>query len=435
MNVHNIFIKNGIILTCSSVMLKIISIIFNIFLSNKISSNNLGIWYIVMSIFSFLLTIALSGINLSSTRLVSKERSYGCTGNIPYIMNDCFKYCFLFNVITFLVLLVASSYLENIVVKNSFDIKLLYLLALALPFCSISSCLNGYFMAMDKIKDIIISQFLEVSIQIFVILLFYFTNFFSNTHNICLSLILSTVVSDFIAFLYLLMCYKRDCKKYKSTSVNKDNFWKEILKISLPVAITTYIKSGLSTIKATIIPLAFVKYGCSQEQSLSYFGLISGTVFTLILFPFTFIQSFNSLLVPKISSYDINKSIKKIKNLSKKSIYFTLFFSILTCVLFITLAHIIDKHLYKSLNLEQYIKIFAPIIVYIYIDNVVDSILKSIDSQIYVVLINIIDLLITIALIYFFIPIYGLPAYIIILYLSEILNVSLSLFVLNKKLF
>ena len=64
MKVLNVFIKNGIILTISSIILKTISIIFNIFLSNKISSSDLGSWSIIMSIFSFLLTVSISWVNL-----------------------------------------------------------------------------------------------------------------------------------------------------------------------------------------------------------------------------------------------------------------------------------------------------------------------------------------------------------------------------------
>ena len=60
MKKFNVFIKNGLILTISALILKSISILFNIFLSNKISSNVLGIWGIIMSTFSFLLTIAFS---------------------------------------------------------------------------------------------------------------------------------------------------------------------------------------------------------------------------------------------------------------------------------------------------------------------------------------------------------------------------------------
>ena len=56
----NVFLRNGLILTFSSLVIRSISIVFNIFLSNKITSATLGILGIIMSVFSFLLTISLS---------------------------------------------------------------------------------------------------------------------------------------------------------------------------------------------------------------------------------------------------------------------------------------------------------------------------------------------------------------------------------------
>ena len=67
-------------------------------------------------------------------------------------------------------------------------------------------------------------------------------------------------------------------------------------------------------------------------------------------------------------------------------------------------------------------------------DNIVDSLLKSLDAQIYVVIINIVDLCLTILLIKYFIPIFGISAYILILYSSEIFNFYTSLFILCKKI-
>lgn len=60
MSRFNVFMKNGLILTISSLVMRFIGMAFNIFLSNKISSTTMGIWGIIMSVFMFLLTVSLS---------------------------------------------------------------------------------------------------------------------------------------------------------------------------------------------------------------------------------------------------------------------------------------------------------------------------------------------------------------------------------------
>ena len=349
-------------------------------------------------------------------------------------MKNCFKYSLFFSLLSILFLLFFAPYILDTILGNTVPIYLLYLLALALPACSLSSCLNGYFMATKKICIVVVSQTLEVLIQIIVVFIFYTLNIFYNTENICLALIVGLILSDICSLLFLIYRYFIDYKYYVNLNKTKDGFQKQICKISLPVAFTTYIKSGLSTLKNSLIPIAFVSYGLSYNESLSVYGIISSTVMTLLLFPFTFIQSYSSLLIPELSSYNVKSDSKKIMRIAKKSLSLTFIFSIFVSILLIIFSHWINKYLYKTLSIEFYIKLLAPIIIYIYLDNVIDSLLKSLDLQVYVMLINIIDLIISILFIKFLIPSFGINGYIFILYFSEIFNFLFSLFVLRKKI-
>lgn len=74
-----------------------------------------------------------------------------------------------------------------------------------------------------------------------------------------------------------------------------------------------------------------------------------------------------------------------------------------------------------------YIKIFSPIVPFMYLDIIVDSILKGLDAQMGVLFINIIDLLISISFIFFFVPKYGILGFIASIFTSEILNFILSM--------
>lgn len=435
MKLYGLFFKNGLLLTISTIILKTMSILFSVFLSNTISSYDLGCFSILMSIFSFFLTISISGINLSSTRLISQEQSFGKEENSKKIMINCFIYCLFFSFLSIIVLLASKNYILKMLSQKSLNVNLIYILAMALPFCSISSCLSGYFMAKSKIKNLVIAQLLELVVHIAISIMFHSLGFFNTTYSICKSLILSIIISDIVSAMYSFYIFHKDMQKYEISKKYCPNYMKKIIKISLPVALTSYIKSALSTIKTTIIPIAFIKYGLSSEEALSYHGIISGTVLTLLLFPFTFIQSYNGLLVPKLSSYNPKKSIATIKKIAEKSLRLTLIFSLIITFLFLIFAEKINTAFYSALSITYYIKVFAPIIIYIYLDNVIDSILKSLDCQIYVVIINIIDVFITTLLINLFIPKFGLTAYILILYISEVFNFLTSYLILKRKIY
>ncbi|MBP3708471.1 MAG: oligosaccharide flippase family protein [Clostridia bacterium] len=433
MKIFNVFIKNGVLLTIFTILLRLSTMLFSMFLSNNLPIYILGGWSIIMSIYAFFYTLSNSGINLATTRLVSKEYSYGDCHNIPKLLIDCLKYCLFFGVISALLLICFSSYILNTISISEYLIINLYLMVISVVLSPILSCISGYLMAIQKIKIIILSQIIETAMQILITLALYKLNQFTSIRKIFINLTISIVLPDIITFIFLLTYCIRSCSSFNIQKKSKKSFTPEILRISLPVAITTYIKSALSTIKVSIIPQALALYGYTYEEANSYYGLINFTILSLILFPFTLIQSYSDLLIPKISSYNPKKYLNKIISITKTSIFATSIFSIIICIIFILFAKSIDQHLYKTLHISYYLKILSPLLIYIYIDNVIDNILKSIDAQLYVVVINVIDLIVTISLIKTFIPIYGITAYILILYSSEILNVILSSIVLVKK--
>ena len=67
-----------------------------------------------------------------------------------------------------------------------------------------------------------------------------------------------------------------------------------------------------------------------------------------------------------------------------------------------------------------------------YLDNIIDNMLKGLNKQFSVMICNILDLAITISFLYFFLPKLGLVGYLFSILISEIVNFSISYFQLYK---
>ena len=70
-----LFIKNTLVLTASSIILRFIGIIFKVWLSQVISSEGIGLYQVIFSIFMLISTFATSGICTAVTRLISEENA------------------------------------------------------------------------------------------------------------------------------------------------------------------------------------------------------------------------------------------------------------------------------------------------------------------------------------------------------------------------
>lgn len=83
------FLINGIILTITSLILRCIGMFFNSYISHRIGTEAVGLYGLVMSVYGFAITIALSGINLATTKIVAEEIAIGNIGNIKKVVRKC----------------------------------------------------------------------------------------------------------------------------------------------------------------------------------------------------------------------------------------------------------------------------------------------------------------------------------------------------------
>ena len=65
------FFLNALILSCASIIMRAISVSFNIFVSNKIGAEAMGLITLTTSVYGLAITLVTSGINLAVVRLVS----------------------------------------------------------------------------------------------------------------------------------------------------------------------------------------------------------------------------------------------------------------------------------------------------------------------------------------------------------------------------
>ena len=208
------FLINGIILTITSLILRCIAMFFNSYISQKIGAEAVGLYGLVMSVYGFAITIALSGINLATTKIVAEEIAIGNLGNITKVVRKCLIFSLLFSCIGSFLLIIFAPFICKTWLHGKISSVPFYIISISLPFISMSSCLSGYFSAVrNTIKpasDQIFEQLLKV------ILISLFLNYFMpcGLEYICISLILGNIISEIISFLYIYILYKFDEKKF-----------------------------------------------------------------------------------------------------------------------------------------------------------------------------------------------------------------------------
>ena len=154
----------------------------------------------------------------------------------------------------------------------------------------------------------------------------------------------------------------------------------------------------------------------------------------VIMFANVLIGSFSGLLVPEFSRLLAGGNYNRLKTVCDTIFKVTFIFSICVTGVFIIFANDISLMIYQSIEAGKWIKILSPLIFFMYIDNIIDNMLKGINEQVSVMVCNIIDLLVTISIIFFVVPIMGMYGYILSIFVSELLNFTISSIQLKKKI-
>lgn|SRR5574344_368645 len=426
------FVFNTILLSISSLIMNIISISFSIYISKEIGTEALGIYQLIISIYVFAITIATSGISIAVTHLISAKLALKKYSDVKKIARQSIILSFFTGCFAMILLIIFSNTLTNTFLHGKVSHLSFIFLALSLPPLAISASINGYFAAVTRVIKSASAQFIEQFFKI-IISVYFFKLLLPNTiENACLSLVLGSLLSEIISFIYLFLVYIIDKKRYSKNLNTKRSYVKDILKISFPIAIASYIRSFLSTLKQIIIPIRLQKFGMSCELALSQYGMISGMVLQIIWFPCLFINVFAGLLIPEYSRLYALKNTKRISNVTSKIFKMAIIFSIGFFGIFFTFSDNIAMALYNNIEVGKYIKIISPLVLIMYFDNVVDGMLKGLNNQVGVMKCNILDLFVSIILMYILLPIYGIYGYIIVIYISEVLNDAISFIQLIK---
>ncbi len=410
--------------------MRFVSLGFNIYLSNKLGSETIGIFTLIMSVYLFFVTIATSGLSMAITCIVSEELEKRNRNVAFQTLRTSMLMSLIFGIIAGSLIIIFSNFIISICLHNLVSSKILIYIAIGLPFISVSSCINGYFSAIRKVYKTAVSQCFELILKIIITIILLPNSISKGVESICISLILADVFSEIVSFTFIYICYLYEKKGFSDAKISFGNF-KRITSLSLPVALTSYIRSGLSTLKQLIIPARLELSGLSCSLAFSNYGIIQGMVMPILIFPNIFISSFSNLLIPEFSRYTATKN-NNLHIVCDKIFTLTSIFSICISSIFFLFSNELSLAIYQNLESANWIKLLSPLVFFMYMDTVIDGILKGLQKQVFVMFGNIIDLVVTILILYFLLPVLGIYGFIFSIIVSEILNFSISFFQLWK---
>lgn len=424
------FFLNAVALTATSLLMRAVGVAFNVYLSAKIGAAGMGLYSLIMSVYTFAVTFATSGINLAVTRVISEELGKQNAAGVRRAMRSSICYALCFGGAACVLLFCFAEPLGTYCLSDTRTISSLKLLSVTLPFIALSSVMNGYFTAVRRVVKnaavTIVEQAVKISLTVMLLNLFVP----KGLEYACLALVGGACISEGGSFFLSWLLYRLDRRRHLSLLEENGeaaNVTGRILRISLPIALSAYVRSGLLTVEHILIPIGLRKFGALGDDALASYGIIHGMVMPVILFPAAFLSAFSGLIIPELSEFHVKGNTSAINSAVKRVFQITMLFAIGISGIFICFSRELGLALYQSEEAGIYIRVIAALIPVMYLDTMVDSMLKGLDQQVASMRYNIMDVSLCVVMVYTLLPIGGIWAYIAIIFISELFNASLSI--------
>lgn len=428
------FIYNSLLLTLSAVLMRTVGVAYNVYISNRVGAEVMGLYSLVTNVWGFALTLATSGINLAATRCVA-EAGENKT-EVSEAMRKCIIYSLSFGMGSAVLLFSLAKPISSLWLNDLRAVNPMRVMSVSLPAISVSSALSGYFSAVRRVWKSAAVQITEQAIKIFGVAFLLTPLMPLGVEYACVAIVLGSAIAELLSFVVYALFYAHESKKSpcllkdsnKSKHINK-----KIFSIALPIAFSTYIRSGLTTVEHILIPLGLREYGLDSASALESYGVLSGMVLPVVLFPYALIHSFTGLLVPEISGGIAIGEKRHIEYITSRVWRLTVIFGLCGAGILGVCSKEFGEVLYSNADAGKFIYTLAPLMPLMYLDTVTDSLLKGMGEQIYTMNVNIADAAISVIMVRLLVPKFGIFGYIAVLYIAELFNFALSAARLLKR--
>ena len=421
-----VLLYNTALLTASSLLMQGIAMAFQVWLAGRIGPAGIGLYQLVLSVTGLCATFAISGIRFASTRLVAEELGLENPGGVRAAMGRCLGYGALFGFAAAMILWELAEPIGFLWIGDARTVRSLRISAISMPCISLCSSMSGYFTACGRVWKPTLIHLIEQLSGIALVAFFLAQVPAGDIEKSCAAVTLGRAAADILSLVLMALAYLFDRRGHYHDTGAGGRLTVRMLHIAVPLALSAYARSALTTLQHLLVPKGLKAAGFSANSALAGYGVIQGMVLPVIFFPSCILSAAAELIVPELTAVQVQKNGRAIRRTAKELLRLSVLFSLAVGAFLFACSDALGMLIYGSRDAGRYIRILAPLVPIMYTDMSVDGCLKGLGQQVWSMGINILDALLGLLLTWQLLPRYALAAYIGIIYATELLNFGLS---------
>lgn len=419
------FVKNAVVLTVTALLLRSLGMIFRVYLSGKLGEEGMGLYQLILSVYALLSTFATSGICTAVTRLCAQELAHRREKAAVHILCVAVLLSVGVGLISAAVSFFGAPIIARFWLRDMRAVSALQALSVSLPFMGVSSCLRGYFTAKRQVAIPARTQIIEQAVRLGTVFLLLPYLLPYGTATACAGVFVGDSLAEAVCCL-LLWWHTSNATKDAQGDLSQTGTVRRIGQIALPITGGRYLHTALRTGENLLAPTCLAYYGGGRQAALAAFGSLKGMALPLLFFPSSFLNAVSTLLLPEVSAADALGDKAKVRRTAERTLYITLLSSLLLAAAFYSCADALGLALYQSRQVGFYLRVLAPLVPVMYLESMVDGMLKGLGQQVATLRYSVIDSAVRIVLIVAMVPFLGMKGFLLIMLVSNLLTSILN---------
>lgn len=420
---RNSMFCGAVLLTGANLLLRLVSMGFQVYLSGQIGAAGIGLLQLIFSVRELTFTIGAAGIRPCAMYLSAEQLGRGRPQGIRAVLSGCFRYSLLCGISAAVCLWHLAPWLSESWIGDTAAAPSLRICALFLPTRCLYGVISGYFTSAGRIKTLVLVEFLEqgCSMAITFFLLFRWAG--ADAGRACLSVIAGSSLAALLALYILLFLYRSSSLPGAARQAPP---YRRILRMALPLGIADTLRSGLNAIENLIIPKRLALFA-GMVNAMADYGVIHGMVFPVLMFPAAILFSLAELLVPEFSRCAAGRRQKRVRYLVRRGLRIAMLFGLCTGGFLFASGKPLGELLYRDAAAGTYLRLYAPFVPMLYMDAIVDAMCKGLGQQNANARYNILTSLLDVTFLWLLLPRFGMRGYYLSFAVTHLVNFCLSL--------
>lgn len=421
--------RDTILLTVIQMLLDGISLLLNVFLTNSLGTEAIGILSLTGSFFS-LASIAASGnVFLCASRFISEEMGKK-NGNPSRVLSYCLWVSLTLSLVVATCIFLLAPLCSERVFHSPVLSSPIRVMACSLPLMTVTACMRGYFNASCHTKICAFSDAVGFLIRCLLMAAIVWCITPCTSTGICMMSAVCAIIGSFGTLLYLLVHFRSS--KIESIG-NPSISLTKYITLAVPVMLGSALTSLLSSANDALVPLTLQQAGNSASDALSQFGIFEAIIIPTLFFPSTILCSLSGILVTETARESAAHNKIRITDLSEKVIRRTFVFAIFVTTILLQFGNEIGELFGGGEIAGRMIVLLAPVVPFIYLEIVLESIIKGIGAQAFSSFNYLAEYFIRISVVLIFIPLFGFYGIVLSYYASNICGNLSRLFMVLRK--